>query len=673
MKKFYYLLLISLLVGMLKVQAQSTIGAGTQPQEFSVLELISGNYDNIGGLRLPQLSEGERTTLTNSPAFQAEKTGKALGLTIYNKTSDCVEYWNGTKWVSRCEQVCCMAPPLPCPIMFNFSREPLWLNDIFTASVTPVTGLSYKWEVPSSMSILGSSLGSSIVIKSTTPGILLLSGINVTATNDCGSSSVCSGSGIVRVLDCDRAPNASDVNLVNVNVEGTDSGTGTSADPYVVGVGDIIQITYQNPSSSIYYMWSLDAEGQNYFDLVSSGDGFIMLRAKSYNVNGAACGAGAIRLSLRSDCGELLNLESNIRIKIYSCNNPYTPQISAPATVYENQLFAVAVASVTGESYTWELSDALKNQVDVISGENTAVLMLRNKVSAGNTINLSGLKVTAANSCGTATATGTGTINVISNASISIVCADLYITGFVNQNMNVAPSINIPYTMTGSSYSLSAGTVGSYGNIIATIDAQTLTSSSGYIAVKFSGISTSTFDKVPFTLTIGGSTCSMYLSIIKPPVDCDNGEVAKAFVFEQNSKWYVVTLNGTYSTGGETYSVARTIECNTEEEALRHPQALQYCDDNGAARCVGLYDRSGNQAGRIFMSTRSGGWLGGIAEATTPTGGCFASIVAESGNRIINYYSMYGGGYLGAVNVSGGVGYLGKTSSIATLTIKPLR
>ncbi|SHH66236.1 hypothetical protein SAMN05444671_3334 [Flavobacterium sp. CF108] len=74
------------------MQAQMTIGGKKEPEAFSVLELL-----NKGGLRLPQMTTAERD------AFAVKATDKGNGLTIYNKTTDCVEYWNASRWVSLCD------------------------------------------------------------------------------------------------------------------------------------------------------------------------------------------------------------------------------------------------------------------------------------------------------------------------------------------------------------------------------------------------------------------------------------------------------------------------------------------------------------------------------------------------------------------------------------------
>lgn len=81
------------------MRGQVTVGDGTPPQDFSILEVVS---NGTGGFRLPRLTNGQRQTLEESTAFQTEIVGKGKGLTIYNTSVDCVEYWNGIRWISIC-------------------------------------------------------------------------------------------------------------------------------------------------------------------------------------------------------------------------------------------------------------------------------------------------------------------------------------------------------------------------------------------------------------------------------------------------------------------------------------------------------------------------------------------------------------------------------------------
>ncbi len=91
------LVLLFLVTGYL--QAQVTVGSGDAPQKFSTLEVVS---NSTGGLRLPHLTTQERDDLQSTTEFQAELGDKGKGLTIFNTQTNCIEYWNGKKWVSLC-------------------------------------------------------------------------------------------------------------------------------------------------------------------------------------------------------------------------------------------------------------------------------------------------------------------------------------------------------------------------------------------------------------------------------------------------------------------------------------------------------------------------------------------------------------------------------------------
>lgn len=79
------------------ILAQTVIGSVTPPASYSLLELSTATIK--GGIRMPQLTTAERDNLT-TPSFISD--AKAIGLTIYNIDTKCIEYWNTTKWVGLC-------------------------------------------------------------------------------------------------------------------------------------------------------------------------------------------------------------------------------------------------------------------------------------------------------------------------------------------------------------------------------------------------------------------------------------------------------------------------------------------------------------------------------------------------------------------------------------------
>jgi len=95
-KQLPVFLLLVMLFCINSAKGQITIGADTPPADYSLLQL-----ENVvrpeAGMRLPQISASDKTT-TLQPLVDADKAA-AKGLTIYNTTSNEVEYWNGTTWI----------------------------------------------------------------------------------------------------------------------------------------------------------------------------------------------------------------------------------------------------------------------------------------------------------------------------------------------------------------------------------------------------------------------------------------------------------------------------------------------------------------------------------------------------------------------------------------------
>jgi len=88
----YFTSLFLLLQAGMHLSAQVTIGSNNPPKEYSTLQ-IDGK---AGGLRLPILDAGTRTTLQAKLGSDAE----SVGLLIYNTSTSQVEYWDGTQWVA---------------------------------------------------------------------------------------------------------------------------------------------------------------------------------------------------------------------------------------------------------------------------------------------------------------------------------------------------------------------------------------------------------------------------------------------------------------------------------------------------------------------------------------------------------------------------------------------
>ena len=92
---FRYSVILSIaLLSAMPIKAQVNVGSEDAPKPFSILELTAKIKQ--GGLRLPQLSNVDRDKL-NTTGIDA-----AQGLVIFNTDNDCVEFWNGAKWIDLC-------------------------------------------------------------------------------------------------------------------------------------------------------------------------------------------------------------------------------------------------------------------------------------------------------------------------------------------------------------------------------------------------------------------------------------------------------------------------------------------------------------------------------------------------------------------------------------------
>jgi len=138
------ILLIALLFT-LPCKAQVTIGNQTKPHDFSLLELISGAKRN-GGLRLPELTTQQRDGLELDKLTDFDLIEAAKGLTIYNVTDSCVEYWNNTKWVTLCTDI--SDPPKTVRVTPEDTTVEVINTVTLTATVDPSTvTVQYRWEV----------------------------------------------------------------------------------------------------------------------------------------------------------------------------------------------------------------------------------------------------------------------------------------------------------------------------------------------------------------------------------------------------------------------------------------------------------------------------------------------------------------------------------------------
>lgn len=414
MRKFCCLLLIILMINNTRAIAQVVIGPdAAKPQEFSILELISTS-SNSGGLRMPQFTNDQRDLLTRSATFQEEITGKAMGLTIFNTDTKCLEYWNGEKWISRCNDNSCPPQEMPGVITFS-SLGPLKLNEEFTATIIAEPGVDYSWTVPPTFSIIGESTGNSITLKPTLPGVHGLYNIGVIAKNDCGNkSSWRAGTGFLETYNCEEAPKDTDIDVTNIVATNISAGKGTQAEPYEIIEGYIFTLSFPTDAdNSFTYNWNLNTDGNKFFNIVSEGNSTITLRTNNQKV-GETCSPEAIRIMASNDCGQTNDISSNLHIKIIP--DPATcPQPDAPTsltfsktTLFVGETFTASVTDIPGTTYTWNVPSGFI----VEEPKNTNQVTIRTTVLG--TTQLSSFSVTASNDCGRTSepTNGSGTLIV---------------------------------------------------------------------------------------------------------------------------------------------------------------------------------------------------------------------------------------------------------------------
>jgi len=154
------------------VVAQQGVNIGSgQPANPSATLEVSGNQ---GGLLLPRLTTTERNAIT-SPA---------VGLLIYNLSSECLEMYFPVGWkVVECN--CSQPPPAP-TVSISPAQACLGQSGV-VLRVSPVSGAqSYQWSVPAEDTLISPQGSDSIVVNlGNLPGTRQY---QVVATNTCGSS-----------------------------------------------------------------------------------------------------------------------------------------------------------------------------------------------------------------------------------------------------------------------------------------------------------------------------------------------------------------------------------------------------------------------------------------------------------------------------------------------------
>jgi|GEM_PF-5812839 len=101
-----WLFLSAMLLTPIGVSAQVTIGSSNPPSRMALLDLDASKQAKA--LHNARLTTEQRDSLV-SEASSAEDQALAEGLLLYNITNDCLEFWNGSQWISLCTSL--LPPP----------------------------------------------------------------------------------------------------------------------------------------------------------------------------------------------------------------------------------------------------------------------------------------------------------------------------------------------------------------------------------------------------------------------------------------------------------------------------------------------------------------------------------------------------------------------------------
>ncbi|HTB31355.1 MAG TPA: hypothetical protein VK808_04965, partial [Bacteroidia bacterium] len=297
----------------------------------------------------------------------------ATGLMVFNTTSNCLEYYNGTIW-QNVECPCSGAPGQPGAITGSTSFCVSSSGVVY--SIAAVTGAtSYNWTVPAGATITAGNGTTSITVTFGS----IQGNVTVTASNTCGTSAATSLA--VSLIQPPATPGII---------------TGTTPICTFNQTGLTYSIAAVTGATS--YTWSVPAS----IGTITSGQGTTSITITS----AASAGTGNITVTASNACGT--SAASILAATV--TQTPATPGTISGTTSYCNQysstgnVYSIA-AVLNASSYTWTVPASV-GTITAGQGTTSITVTLASSYGTGN------ITVTASNGCGTSAASSLGvTVN----------------------------------------------------------------------------------------------------------------------------------------------------------------------------------------------------------------------------------------------------------------------
>ncbi|WP_029905111.1 hypothetical protein [Prevotella sp. 10(H)] len=347
LNKLLKLILVAVLLNIGgKSYAQVTIGDNKPPEEFSALEIIS-NAER--GLRMPHLTTTQRDDMTKSAEFQSLKTSLAKGLTIYNSITDCLEFWNGGKWVSMCADVECI--PMTGTGTLSPASATVNVGDNQTFTLSGLTRVArYEWFVDNTLQTTTTPTLTYTVPSGTATGLSIP--VYVVAYDDCNNSKRFDAT----ITTCRPLSGTASISPTSVSLE--------------VGKSQVFSVTGVTNATS--YQWYLNGSaipGQtsSTYNYTATTAGSATIYVMAYGCNGTSAKSNTASVTITPACTPVQpgSISSPTGSSL-TAGNQYTFTTSgfAYATSYQWTINGT-IQSGTGSSVTYTVPSSFTGTLTV--------------------------------------------------------------------------------------------------------------------------------------------------------------------------------------------------------------------------------------------------------------------------------------------------------------------